>query len=626
METGARRVSRGMVVAALTLSTLVTIAPAGHAYDYDPDDGRPSVYYISPRGADANRVPPAAVADCPGGELNETPWRTFTYALRCLDPGDVLYVRGGTYTENVLAVVKPASAASPILVTAYPGERPVLSGFWFMGNFDHWTIDGINVQWNPSGADNDKSLVMFRDGSNWTFRNAEVSGSHGLAGIYVATTGNGEPTDWRIEGNCVHNTYNTHGVAAGMDHNIYITTGLKTGASTIERNLIFNAPGGYNLKLGVGGYSDDGIEFVTAAYNTMHEAISNIILVGASHHNTIDHNLMGDLDHSRASWQPNIREYKLTAWNNVASHNRAYDLGSDGIIFDGDADDAGDALSPAEIVSIDNRAVAWPKYTGGLDCNGFHAANPKGFGRDGATHQALVGSYAKGAPDTPVVVNNGTWRRRFTNDVGVADHVMPGFGQAGDRFVVGDWNGDGVDTPGYVRGSKWVVLNGWSASARPITFQFGRATSKPVVGDWDGDGADGIGFVDGNRWTLRQGLRTSNLPTFEFGGCTNPVVISGRWWGQSVGDTPGAVCGNTWRLRGSADPKNGLLAKTFKYGAAGDRFVAGDWNRDGYDDFANIRGGTQSTNTSEWLGHSGWFMEYNGACRCAPTLPFSYDG
>ncbi len=69
---------------------------------------------------------------------------------------------------------------------------------------------------------------------------------------------------------------------------------------------------------------------------------------------------------------------------------------------------------------------------------------------------------------------------------------------AGDVPLVGDWNGDGIDSPGFFRAStstfylwdRWVSL---SVAQPDYQFAFCTSGDKPLVGDWDGDGIDGIG-------------------------------------------------------------------------------------------------------------------------------------
>ena len=51
---------------------------------------------------------------------------------------------------------------------------------------------------------------------------------------------------------------------------------------------------------------------------------------------------------------------------------------------------------------------------------------------------------------TPAIVRNGVWYVRNSDSGGVADLTFA-FGATGDIAIAGDWNGDHVDTVGYVR-------------------------------------------------------------------------------------------------------------------------------------------------------------------------------
>src|SRR5215204_4674311 len=63
------------------------------------------------------------------------------------------------------------------------------------------------------------------------------------------------------------------------------------------------------------------------------------------------------------------------------------------------------------------------------------------------------------------------------------------FGTSTDRPVMGDWNGDGIDTPGVVRGNSWYLSNTYNGTV-DRSFTYGIAGDVPVVGDWNGDGID----------------------------------------------------------------------------------------------------------------------------------------
>lgn len=81
----------------------------------DPLTGGPKLFVDAGRGADANE----------GSE--SAPWKTLAHALRRLQPGDTLYLRGGTYYEKV-ALTRSGLPGSPITIASYPGELAIIDG------------------------------------------------------------------------------------------------------------------------------------------------------------------------------------------------------------------------------------------------------------------------------------------------------------------------------------------------------------------------------------------------------------------------------------------------------------------------------------------------------------------
>jgi hypothetical protein len=47
--------------------------------------------------------------------------------------------------------------------------------------------------------------------------------------------------------------------------------------------------------------------------------------------------------------------------------------------------------------------------------------------------------------------------------------------------VVGDWNGDGIDTVGVKLGSAWSLNNANDASAADLSFSYGLANDLPLT-------------------------------------------------------------------------------------------------------------------------------------------------
>lgn len=73
-------------------------------------------YYVSTTGNDSN-----------DGRSISTPFRTLGRAASAVRPGDVVWVRGGTYSPNVL-FSRSGEAGRPIVFESYPGECAVLDG------------------------------------------------------------------------------------------------------------------------------------------------------------------------------------------------------------------------------------------------------------------------------------------------------------------------------------------------------------------------------------------------------------------------------------------------------------------------------------------------------------------
>lgn len=114
-----------------------------------------------------------------------------------------------------------------------------------------------------------------------------------------------------------------------------------------------------------------------------------------------------------------------------------------------------------------------------------------------------------GIDEVGVGRSNGTGGQTFFLDSNSslyfeeASDMVLDFGLAGDLVVVGDWNGDGVDNLGVARSNGtggltfFLDSNGtWSyEAAEDAVVNFGLAQDRVVVGDWDGDGVDTLAVV-----------------------------------------------------------------------------------------------------------------------------------
>jgi hypothetical protein len=129
-----------------------------------------ATYYVSPTGSDTN---PGTISQ---------PFATLQEAHDIANPGDTIYMRGGTYQFSLgQALSRDGTSGNPIKVFAYPGEQPVIdainmtqlgyvAGFPIsLNNASWWHIKGIEIKNGPSGG-----LVVYNASSNNIIENNNV--------------------------------------------------------------------------------------------------------------------------------------------------------------------------------------------------------------------------------------------------------------------------------------------------------------------------------------------------------------------------------------------------------------------------------------------------------------------
>lgn len=169
---------------------LTTHLPAGNSFFVRPRiqlvEAGPEAakYYVATNGSDT----------ATGTSIGQ-PFATLHKAAGLASPGDLIYVRGGTYNcVDRVRFTRSGTAAQPIRVRAYPGEQPVLN---FSGQtFDstnrgieipgsHWRIHGLEVVGagdngiNLSGAYNVVERCITRECRD-TGLHISPGGSHNL--------------------------------------------------------------------------------------------------------------------------------------------------------------------------------------------------------------------------------------------------------------------------------------------------------------------------------------------------------------------------------------------------------------------------------------------------------------
>ena len=196
-----------------------------------------------------------------------------------------------------------------------------------------------------------------------------------------------------------------------------------------------------------------------------------------------------------------------------------------------------------------------------------------------------------------LVEPGGRWHIRRP---GQADYTFF-YGNPGDVPLFGDWDGDGVDTPGMYRPSNGFAYltdtlppDGGSGVAE-FDFFFGIPGDQVFVGDWDGDGADSLGISRGGKMYLAN---------------TNATVVADLefWFGLPTdiaygADTDGDGKDSVIVYRESTsfayytNDTNSSVAPTdgeLFFGIPGDKFVMGDWDGDGMDTAGIFRGSNRT--------------------------------
>ena len=218
-------------------SAITVVAP--------PPPGTHAGWYASPTGTSS------------GNGSSSAPWDLAT-ALRGgngkVQPGDTVWLRGGTYPGNIHSYLT-GTAAAPIVVRQYPGERAIIDGGGSTAGDNFVAAGDYSIFWGFEVTNNNPSRCcstssFFRgDGvvafaSHVKFINLTVHDAG--SGIYVWS----KFTDVEIVGCVVYNN-GWQGSDRGHGHAMYVKS--DAGPVLLHDNIIFN-----NYGYGVHIYTDAG--------------------------------------------------------------------------------------------------------------------------------------------------------------------------------------------------------------------------------------------------------------------------------------------------------------------------------------------------------------------------------
>ena len=196
-------------------------------------------------------------------------------------------------------------------------------------------------------------------------------------------------------------------------------------------------------------------------------------------------------------------------------------------------------------------------------------------------------------------------------DVGLVDpasgiwHIRRGagvtsffYGNPGDTPFMGDWDCDGIDTPGlYRRSDGFVYLRDSNTQGvADVRYFFGNPGDLPIAGDFDGDGCDTVSIYrpsEGRVFVINQlGSGDTGVGAAEttyFFGNPGDKPFAGDFDGDGI-DTVGLHRESTGLVYFRDSHTQGVADNEYIFGDPADQLVAGDWTGVGFSTPALYRG------------------------------------
>ena len=196
----------------------ITVPAAGGGGGGDTHAG----FYVAPTGAGS------------GDGSSGRPWDLATALAHPsrVQPGDTIWLRGGTYRGTFASRLSGTSSA-PIIVRQYPGERATVAGTMSIdGSYTwYWGFEVVNVN---AGTQDIMGLNVHGPGTRFINLVVHEHSGNGL-GVWA------EAPDAEVYGSLVYNNGFHGSTATSHGHGIYSQN--RSGTKRIVDNIIFNQYG-----------------------------------------------------------------------------------------------------------------------------------------------------------------------------------------------------------------------------------------------------------------------------------------------------------------------------------------------------------------------------------------------